>query len=571
MSFKDDYNNYYWSEKYHEDRELKHAVARGFDDSAAVQKKMSLALARKFDEGIHRINTSQMDSAGIIAESNRQASSFVGEELRHMSTALQASMRETADSMENAIARSSGQISLSIQDAANFLGLGLSKISWNIEQLTEVSRATLEVLTESLSNESRQYLEQGKICFEEEEYEMSKVLFERALESNRLNFIAYEYLGFVGIESDDPSYSRRQFELAVKFAPKGHHKAIALSHLARCLFTMGEREEAELLQAEAVQQDASQAWLWYELARYSAKLSQSDKSCKALRESVERDWKRWALSIVDEGFDPIRREVSELLAAMKKETFTRANEFVAKLEITLSKGRELEITVDTTELDSAGNLLKNDNIYDHLNACNIADKACEKLIENYKQILEERIATENYKLAELESEKQKRINTVNWETTRDQNKIEKETSEKNCKDEDEMKEAHVSMPGGFLVMILIMIIAAIWYMVPSIRVLNGPGGSLGDFLKMILTIPIGVVILLALYPIYKLIFVGGDKRLEAKIQKTKMGNEATRKNLLDDLHEKQKRLIDEIEDSISEMTIPITMRLEELIKTRDGL
>ena len=169
----------------------------------------------------------------------------------------------------------------------------------------------------SLDSTSRQYFDQGVKCYEAEEHDLAKERFTRALEANRTNFVAYQYLGFIAVHEDQPQTAIRNFDLARKFAEDSYHRALALSHLARSYKAVGNLALAVQASTAATGAAPGYAKFWHEAAVYHVNLSQAAEAIRCLRRAVMIDKSYWSLIVADATFDPIRDEVLALLDEMR--------------------------------------------------------------------------------------------------------------------------------------------------------------------------------------------------------------------------------------------------------------
>lgn len=114
-----------------------------------------------------------------LAQSQASASAALQGELAYQADRIGRQIEQSSASTVSAIEQSSAEIVDSIQQMSDYLGAGLSEVRWAVERHTEVSGEMLRVLIESLSNESRQYYEQGVKCYETNEHDFAKKTFNR--------------------------------------------------------------------------------------------------------------------------------------------------------------------------------------------------------------------------------------------------------------------------------------------------------------------------------------------------------------------------------------------------------
>lgn len=273
-------------------------------------------------------------------------------ELKEQTDRLVVSDEASAATLARELQYASGRISdeirqgsedvvLAIQQMSDYLGEGLSEVRWAVEQQTRVSQDILRVLLSSLDNQSRQYWDQGVQCFLAAELDMAKERFERALDANRTNHFAYQFLGHIALDRNNLQDAIRNFELAHKFATTGYHKAFALSCLSEC---HAKREELDSA-VEAIKRALDAYWEWpklhCDLARYSARLGRAQEACSALRHAIDRDWTYWEVAICDKSFNSIRADVIKLLERLREYERENARDALNTLKQALEVARKV--------------------------------------------------------------------------------------------------------------------------------------------------------------------------------------------------------------------------------------
>jgi len=201
-----------------------------------------------------------------------------------------------------------------VQKACDYLGGRLCEVRWAIERQSQISQHILQVLLTALDNTSRQYWEQGVKCFETAEYDIARERFNRALDANRTNYFAYQYLGLIAVHDENSQEALKNFDLARKFAENGYYRALALSHLARGHNAKGDVSQAVQSSVAATQAAPDYAKFWYETAIYQVRASGVEEAIRCLRQAISTDWMYWSISISDANLDPIRNRVERLLA-----------------------------------------------------------------------------------------------------------------------------------------------------------------------------------------------------------------------------------------------------------------
>ena len=196
---------------------------------------------------------------------------------------------------------------------------------------------------------SRQYWEQGVRCYETSEYDIAQERFNRALDANRTNYFAYQYLGFIAVHEEKSSEALKNFELARKFAESGYHRALALSHLARGHHAAGDLPHALRSAIAATEAAPDHAKFWYECVVFHVRGSNAEDAIQCLRRAISRDWTYWSISISDSNLDPIRQRVEQLLEQMREEQRLIARQTLDSLGSTMRILQGMRITSEVAE------------------------------------------------------------------------------------------------------------------------------------------------------------------------------------------------------------------------------
>jgi tetratricopeptide (TPR) repeat protein len=420
MGFRDEF---LFTGKTYAQWSLEHTTATGLRANEERLRVLQKTVKSTFERGIDRVAQSQMAaSAALQAELAYQADR-IGQQI------LQGSSDVVA-----AIERGSADIVTAIQQMGDYLGSGLCEIRWAVERHTRVSEEILRVLLNSLDNESRQYFEQGVKCYETSEYEFAGERFNKALEANRTNYFAYQYLGFIAVEKDKPSEAIRNFDLARKFAETGYHQALALSHLARSHYAIGDLTKAAELAKGATNAHPDTAKFWYEFAAYCARLSRSQHAMAALKEAIERDWTYWTVVIVDTDFDLVRGDVFSLLDELRERERRKARQSLddlkraidtaqkvgagePELSACVKAARDLEEKYEQNSVFLYRDLLP-EALKWHDNAFQIAEKTAKDRIADKKKSITQHETDKNQRMAKLQ-ESVRELETVKGSIERD--------------------------------------------------------------------------------------------------------------------------------------------------------
>lgn len=318
MSFRDEF---LWSNKTYAEWSLENTTRDGFQGNQERLTALQKQVKSTFEQGIDRLAQSQAASSAAIQGELAYQAERIGEQ-------IERSSRDIVSAVE----RGSSNVVDSIQQMSDYLGSELCEVRWAVERQTEVSQEILRVMLNSLSNESRQYFEQGVKRYETTEFDFARERFSKALEANRTNHFAYQYLGFIAVAEDSSDEAIRNFDLARKFAETDYYKALALSHLARSNHALGDDTTAVNFAKSATAAHSDTAKFWYELASYNTYLGRKDEAISALREAIERDWTYWAVVSSDTDFDSIRFDVNRLLDGLREREKQKARQAIDNLK-----------------------------------------------------------------------------------------------------------------------------------------------------------------------------------------------------------------------------------------------
>lgn len=246
-----------------------------------------------------------------------------------------------AERVQECMARSTDAVAEMTQQLCEYLGWGFSEIHWLLERQTKIGKQVLDALLNSLDGQSKQYWQQGVRCYEVGEYGLAKERFQKALESNRTNFFAYQYLAFIGVLTGDPREALRNFELAGKFAENDYYRVAALSRLARCHWAQGSMDSAVQYMRTATELQPESARLHFDYAVLLAAAASKWHGAApyALRQAITLDPTYWSLGAVEVGLEPIRSKVNALLEEMVSEARTKAKEALSGFAELIPKAR----------------------------------------------------------------------------------------------------------------------------------------------------------------------------------------------------------------------------------------
>ena len=272
------------------------------------------AQVRETDLFRQEIVSNLSESVDRFREASDDASQTIANEIAYQ-----------GEQISQAVLDASREISWSIDQARVYLGAQISEVRWAVERNTQVTQSVLDSLWKTHWIDSRQFFDEGVQCYESAEREFARERFQKATETCRTNGFAYQYLGFLSVHDDDQTQALRYFELAAKFAPNDHHKAIAHYHLSRAWHASG-NETASLdhirLAVALVPEDFPYQ---FELVRALMRAGLKQDAIRELRKLILADLKYWTAAAIDQSLDPMRAEITALLSELRDEARSNAN------------------------------------------------------------------------------------------------------------------------------------------------------------------------------------------------------------------------------------------------------
>jgi tetratricopeptide (TPR) repeat protein len=313
MSFSE---QYFGSLKHYEDQRLRHSIISLQSNSQAQHCMMLKAFDSHISNAVTKYKSYMGEQTATITKSQAESTRIVSNELRQLSGDIQTNLIR----IEEGIADQTDEICDSIQKSAEYLGSIMLDVSFQLSQLTSSAQKILNVLLDSLSNDARQYFEQGKHWFEQREFQMAKERLYLSIECDSKNHLAYTYLGFIAVEFDEEVEAKRNFSLAYKSAEKDPNRASALFYEARAFAASGDLKKAAELTLMSLKHEPHNSNTLYSYAKYMALQNESNAAIKGLKETFEHDWKYFAIAAIDSDFDLIRPELNIFLEETQKET-----------------------------------------------------------------------------------------------------------------------------------------------------------------------------------------------------------------------------------------------------------
>lgn len=408
MVFKDEFA---WTHKLNNNWSLNRTVDVGLRANLEQSKALQKNLTSLFDQA---------------AQSQMATTAELQKEFTYQSQRFAQQMADSSADMVDAVERSAEGIAASIQQMSDYLGGGLCEIRWLVERLSLVSVEILRVLLESLDNKSRQLLEQGIKWYERIEPELAKKCFLKALEANKTNYFAYQYLGFIAVDQNDADQAIRNFDLAQKIAETDYHKSIALSHLARSCQAKGDLNKAADTAKQATEANPHAAKFWYEWAGYSARLGNKE-SLLALKEAIERDWTYFTIVAIDNDFDLVREDVNQLLSELREQQRRKAQQAMGELNRIIDTANKVCVDSDLSEsrrvVSNLSEAYKQNNVFVYNDIIPQAEKCHADTFELAEKAIRQQLADKRKTLTLLESDRDNRIRKLLGDLERDKEKI----------------------------------------------------------------------------------------------------------------------------------------------------
>jgi tetratricopeptide (TPR) repeat protein len=377
---------------------LEKTARAGFATNQERLIALQKSVKSTFEQGIDRLVNSQSASTAALRGELAYQAERIGEQISQSS-------REIVSAIEEG----SSDIVDSIQQMSDYLGSELCEVRWAVERHTVVSEKILRVMLDSLGNESRQYFEQGVRCYETNENDFARERFSKALEANRTNHFAYQYLGFVAVAEDNSNEAIRNFDLACKFAETGYYKALALSHLARSYHALGDDKTAANFAKSATISYPDTAKFWYELASYNALLGHLDETIRALKEAIKRDWTYWAVVSSDKDFDRLRFYINNLLDELRESERQKARQAINELIGAINSSKDILTEGDISNFSQKVSQLEaqhsKNNVFVYLNLVPRAKKQRNKVSQAREQRLRERAEQERQEKERIAQER----------------------------------------------------------------------------------------------------------------------------------------------------------------------
>jgi lipoprotein NlpI len=373
---------------------LENTVDSGLRANQKQVQALRENLASTFQAGISRLEESQTQSARL----------------------LQRELQYQADNIIEAIDRGSADVVGAVQKACDYLGGQLCEVRWAIERQSQISQQILQILLNALDNTSRQYWEQGVKCYETSEYDIARERFSRALDANRTNYFAYQYLGFIAVQEEKGTEALKNFELARKFADTGYHRALALSHLARSHHATGDLPLALQSAVAATAAAPDHAKFWYECAVFHVRGSNAEEAIQCLRRAISGDWTYWSISVSDANLDFIRQRVERLLEEMREGQRVIAKKALDDFVSTMKMLQGMQITAEVSEwqrkLGDCEASYREGTVFAYRNLLQPAHDAQKQALQSAIKVLDQRVASNRSLLSSAQAHQREEVGKV---------------------------------------------------------------------------------------------------------------------------------------------------------------
>ncbi|HZL53539.1 MAG TPA: hypothetical protein VFC37_21600 [Terracidiphilus sp.] len=318
----------------------------------------------------------------------------------------------------------SSEINRTIDEARVYLGAQITELRWAIERNTQVTQEVLDSLWKTHWIDSRQFFDEGVQCYESGEREFARERFQKATEACRTNGFAYQYLGFLSVHDDDQAQSLRYFELATKFAPNDHHKAIAHYHLARAFHAAGNEVESLDHIRLAVELAPKDLVYQFELVRALMRTGSAQEAIRQLRKLISLDLRYWTAAAIDKSLDPMRVEITDLLSQMREEERVPARNLLSLFAQTIRVAESLP-EISSFEIRSASKLktsiestFAKGTIFAYREVVGTVSATHEKFIETVVGPYKKRISASQQALADLAASNRARVDAIQAEIPR---------------------------------------------------------------------------------------------------------------------------------------------------------
>jgi tetratricopeptide (TPR) repeat protein len=280
----------------------------------------------------------QYETANIIAQSN----SYVAQEIRQFSAA-----------MENSLAKLGDDVTFAIDQLGYSLVCEFREVQWLLVQQGKLLQEIIELLRKRRKVEANELLEQGIANLANGFYNEAKDRLLRALEFDNTDYQVHRNLGFIYVHEDNDAKAVEHFHKAMIFAPSKKQKFDALGDLSRTYYATGNYREAAEYANELIKMaseakpipktgtiiipnshssssdrlllnDDEIARCWYNYGVYHGLAQKFDTCVKGLDKAIDLQRHYFVLASIDHDLNDGRRYVGDLLISKSKNARSQA-------------------------------------------------------------------------------------------------------------------------------------------------------------------------------------------------------------------------------------------------------
>lgn len=256
-----------------------------------------------------------------------------------------------------------GTLTTGLTEIASAIEWGFEQVTWELHQQSEALRSidhTLKTPAETQANEWRNIadkLRQKGVLDEAEKFYL------RALESNPLDYQLYIGLAQAYLQGNRFDKAQTYLERSLPHAPKGgidyrSYSYRLLGHIHECA---EDYVQAAKLLRSAIELSPNYAEGQYDYARYCAQTQELETCLSSLQNAISAEPMYWYLAQEERTFDPVRKDVQEVLKEISKQVSISAQDTIAKshagltqAELAISNAKlALAVSRDKTTLESA--------------------------------------------------------------------------------------------------------------------------------------------------------------------------------------------------------------------------
>ncbi len=284
------------------------------------------------------------------------------------------------------------EVADAIQRHCNYLGSQLCGIRWAAER--RVSERSLRIASKSMESLYRQDFQSGIRLYDTREYILARESFQRALACCPTNYFAHQYLGLISAHIEMSTEALSHFESAFRSAETDGHRALALSHLARAHYALGNLGEAVALSRKAVELDDGAAF-WYEYGTYSALQGDIKPVLPAIIAAMQKDWVFWSIAVVDPQLDLLRGEITATMNDVRDRIGRKSKQMLDQLRELCEGMRQLgglDIGPLQKEIEEYDLQYAQNNIYVFRDLVSRLESVLRRVIRSARETVHDKIA-----------------------------------------------------------------------------------------------------------------------------------------------------------------------------------